>query len=142
MSGCWPDLCLSCCFCSSAAGPRVHLRDRMRIPTLPPSCSISKCLIHCRGWSTDLTPRSKTTLGPTSEWPQSLTSYVNLIKALPHPAAVFWGSQLSLVHNFAWGAATNYHEGQGHPAIEYYRGESRSALQSAVTGRSVRIGTC
>lgn len=75
------------------------------------------------------------------EWPQSLTSYVNLIKALPHPAAVFWGSHLSLVHNFAWGAATRYHNGQGRPAAEYYRGEARSALQSAVTGRTIRIGT-
>ncbi|KKY37852.1 putative two component histidine kinase 1 [Diaporthe ampelina] len=82
---------------------------------------------------------SKTPLGPSLEWQQSLTSYINLIKALPHPAAVFWGSQLSLVHNFAWGAATNYHDGQGHPAIDYYRGEARSALQSAVTGRTVRI---
>lgn len=82
---------------------------------------------------------SKTPLGPSQEWPQSLTSYVNLIKALPHPAAVFWGSHLSLVHNFAWGAATRYHDGQGRPAAEFYRGEARSALQSAVTGRTVRI---
>lgn len=57
MSGCWPDLCLSCFFCSSAAGPLVHLRDRMRIPPLPASCSISTFLIHCRGWSTDLNPQ-------------------------------------------------------------------------------------
>lgn len=61
---------------------------------------------------------------------------------MPHPAAVFWGSHLSLVHNFAWGAATSYHDGQGQPAADYYRGEARSALQSAVTGRTVRIGKC
>ncbi|KAI3396509.1 hypothetical protein diail_12129 [Diaporthe ilicicola] len=81
----------------------------------------------------------KTPLGDPSEWPQSLSSYINLIKAFPHPAAVFWGSQLSLVHNFAWGATSNYHDGQGGPAAYYLRGEARSALQSAVTGRTVRI---
>lgn len=37
--------------------------------------------------------------------------------------------------------ASEYHDGQGHPAVEKYRGEARSALQSAVTGRTVRIGT-
>ncbi|POS73398.1 hypothetical protein DHEL01_v208212 [Diaporthe helianthi] len=82
---------------------------------------------------------SDTPLGPPADWPQSLTSYVSLIKALPHPAAVFWGAELSILHNFAWGQATKYHDGQGRPAVEKYRGEARSSLQSAVTGRTVRI---
>ncbi|KAL1853565.1 hypothetical protein Daus18300_011769 [Diaporthe australafricana] len=83
---------------------------------------------------------SETPLAQPPQWPQSLSSYISLIKAFPHPAAVFWGPKLSLIHNFAWGAASNSHDGQGSPSIDHYRGEARAALQSAVTGRTVRIG--
>ncbi|KAK2610015.1 hypothetical protein N8I77_003475 [Diaporthe amygdali] len=82
---------------------------------------------------------SKTALGHAPSWPQTLSSYVGLVKAFPHPAAVFWGSHLSLIHNFAWGVATNRHDAQGAHAVDLFRGEARGALQSAVTGRTVRI---
>lgn len=84
--------------------------------------------------------RSNTSLGPRGKWPQALCSYVNLIEAFPHPAAVFWGPKLAIVHNIAWGSASNYDDGQSAPAADWYKGEARGSLQSALTGRTVRVG--
>ncbi|KUI54506.1 Peroxide stress-activated histidine kinase mak2 [Cytospora mali] len=82
---------------------------------------------------------SDTLLGPRNKWPLPLRNYVNLIEALPHPAAVFWGPHLSIIHNIAWGSAANYDDGQSAPAADWYQGEARGSLQSALTGRTVRV---
>ncbi|ROV97986.1 hypothetical protein VMCG_07047 [Cytospora schulzeri] len=83
---------------------------------------------------------SNTILGPRNKWPPALGNYVNLIEAFPHPAAVFWGPKLAIVHNIAWGTAANYDDGQSAPAADWYKGEARGSIQSALTGRTVRVG--
>lgn len=85
-------------------------------------------------------PRSNTALGPRDRWSQPLSSYVNLIEAMPHPAAVFWGPHLVIAHNIAWGSAASPHDIQGAPAADWCQGEARGSLQSALTGRTVRVG--
>ncbi|KAK7748704.1 hypothetical protein SLS53_000726 [Cytospora paraplurivora] len=82
---------------------------------------------------------SNTALGPTDRWSQPLSSYVSLIKAMPHPAAVFWGPHLAIAHNNAWGSAAGPNDIQGAPATDWCQGEARGSLQSALTGRTVRL---
>jgi len=44
---------------------------------------------------------SGTSLGPIGQWPQSLRSVINLLLQLRFPAILFWGTDLTAIHNDA-----------------------------------------
>lgn len=46
---------------------------------------------------------SKTPLGPREAWPERLRLAVSIIEHSPAPMAVYWGRQLHLIFNDAWG---------------------------------------
>jgi signal transduction histidine kinase len=47
----------------------------------------------------DGTDWSRTSLGPMSQWPMSLRSYVSMVMAMPTPAIIFWGPDLTQIYN-------------------------------------------
>ncbi|KAL1608200.1 hypothetical protein SLS60_003139 [Paraconiothyrium brasiliense] len=74
-------------------------------------------------------------LGKRETWPTALKVLVNsCILPIPHCAAIFWGKDLSIVHNLAWGKARGDLDGQGSRAGETYSEEALSALRAAVRG--------
>lgn len=86
-------------------------------------------------------PRSQTPLGPRDSWPTALTCLVNsCILPIPHCAAIFWGKDLCIVHNLAWGKARGGLDGQGTSANDTYSHEALSALRSTIRGRTVKVG--
>ncbi|KAF2738583.1 two component histidine kinase 1 [Polyplosphaeria fusca] len=88
----------------------------------------------------DRTDWSQTPLGPRESWPAALTTLVySCIVAVPHCAAVFWGDELSIIHNLAWGKATGNLDGQGASARESYSGEALTSILAAVRGRTVKV---
>ena len=54
-----------------------------------------------------------TSLGPIEDWPSELRSMCNLIMASPHPAAMYWGSDLIAIYNEAYILLA----GQKHPYL-------------------------
>ena len=84
---------------------------------------------------------AETTLGERDAWPLALTCLVNTcILPIPHCAAIFWGSDLSIVHNLAWGKASGNLDGQGARASDSYSGEALSSLKAVLRGRTVKVG--
>ncbi|KAF2257780.1 putative histidine kinase HHK12p [Lojkania enalia] len=84
---------------------------------------------------------SKTALGPRESWPATLKCLVSsCILPLPHCAAIFWGSELAIIHNLAWGKAQGNLDGQGARAHDVYEGEALTSLKTAVRGRTVKVG--
>ncbi|KAF2811370.1 uncharacterized protein BDZ99DRAFT_461454 [Mytilinidion resinicola] len=89
----------------------------------------------------DQTDWSQTTLGPHEDWSQTLTCYVNLITTFPHPACVFWGDDLSIIHNLAWGKATGNLDGQGIRAHDAFEGEALGCIKTSVRGHTVKVAS-
>ncbi|OCK85509.1 two component histidine kinase 1 [Lepidopterella palustris CBS 459.81] len=82
---------------------------------------------------------SRSHLGAQEKWPESLNCFVNLIATFPHPSCIFWGKDLAVVHNLAWGTATRYHDGQGGRANDCFSGEALSSIQTSIRGRTVKV---
>ncbi|KAF2680177.1 two component histidine kinase 1 [Lentithecium fluviatile CBS 122367] len=83
---------------------------------------------------------SQTPLGARDSWPVALTCLVNTcILPIPHCAAIFWGSSLSVVHNLAWGKARGQLDGQGTSAVDTYGEEALSSLRAALRGRTCKV---
>lgn len=85
--------------------------------------------------------RSKTPVGPRDSWPPALKCLVNsCILPMTHCAAIFWGSDLTVIANTAWNKARGGMDGQGTSALRTYRAEALSTLQRVVRGRTVKVG--
>ncbi|KAF2795312.1 putative histidine kinase HHK12p [Melanomma pulvis-pyrius CBS 109.77] len=88
----------------------------------------------------DRTDWSQTLLGPRDSWPVSLTCLVNsCLLPIPHPAAIFWGDDLAIVHNVAWDKATKSMGAQGARAVDNYPEEALISLHSSMRGRTVKV---
>lgn len=59
---------------------------------------------------------------------------------MPHCAAIFWGSDMVVVHNLAWGKACGDLDGQGSSATDSYGGEALGSLKAVLRGRTVKVG--
>ncbi|KAF2253673.1 putative histidine kinase HHK12p [Trematosphaeria pertusa] len=85
---------------------------------------------------------SESPLGPRDSWPTALTVLVNsCILPIPHCAAIFWGADLSIVHNLAWGKARGDLDGLGASADDSYSHEALGALRGALRGRTVKVAS-
>ncbi|KAJ4302989.1 hypothetical protein N0V90_001880 [Kalmusia sp. IMI 367209] len=94
----------------------------------PPIYDLNLENLERKDWST-------TPLGKRDAWSATLKVVVNsCILPIPHCAAVFWGHDLSIVHNLAWAKARGDLDGQGTRAADSYTTEALSALRSAVRG--------
>ncbi|KAJ4148620.1 hypothetical protein LMH87_003081 [Akanthomyces muscarius] len=56
----------------------------------------------------------KTPLGPMESWSREFRQAANLCMANPHPAALFWGSELTMLYNKAYAAEV---AGKKHPSL-------------------------
>lgn len=59
---------------------------------------------------------------------------------MSHCAAIFWGSELTVISNAAWNKARGELDGQGTSALRSYKAEALSTLQHVVRGRTVKVG--
>ncbi|KAH7087792.1 hypothetical protein FB567DRAFT_442916 [Paraphoma chrysanthemicola] len=83
---------------------------------------------------------SQSPLGARDQWPASLKCLVHsCILPLPHCAAIFWGEDLTIVHNLAWGKARSDLDGLGATAHESYGEEALDALTKVLRGRTVKV---
>lgn len=57
---------------------------------------------------------AKTPLGPMKDWSREFRQTANLVMTNPHPAALFWGSELTMLYNEAYAAEV---AGNKHPAL-------------------------
>ncbi|KAK2609179.1 hypothetical protein QQS21_002261 [Conoideocrella luteorostrata] len=57
---------------------------------------------------------AKTPLGPMDDWSPEFRQVANLCMSNPHPAALFWGSELTMLYNEAYAAEV---AGNKHPAL-------------------------
>ncbi|OAR03642.1 hypothetical protein LLEC1_00900 [Akanthomyces lecanii] len=57
---------------------------------------------------------AKTPLGPMESWSREFRQAANLCMANPHPAALFWGSELTMLYNEAYAAEV---AGKKHPSL-------------------------
>jgi len=73
-----------------ASPPDSRLADQ-RFPARP-TCGEMAALIKQHAW--DATP-----LGPMHAWSPTLVSMVQLILNSPHPAALYWGSEMIMIYN-------------------------------------------
>ncbi|KAL5382727.1 hypothetical protein DPSP01_006286 [Paraphaeosphaeria sporulosa] len=79
-------------------------------------------------------------LGTRDSWPAALKVLTNsCILPIPHCAAIFWGDDLSIVHNLAWGKARGDLDGLGTRAGDSYAEEALSSLRAAVRGRTCKV---
>nr|POE49313.1 sensor histidine kinase rcsc [Quercus suber] len=69
----------------------------------------------------------------TEEWPTDLHAHVLTIASFKYPAAIFWGSDLTLLYNDAWQAAGGIDE-QGRPQRGSLSADAWQALQVALMG--------
>lgn len=87
------------------------LPDRAAIDwTLPnPEGRLSAHLHHVRGvdWA-------NTSLGPMDQWSSEFRQILNLVMTNPHPAALFWGTRLTVIYNEAYAVEV---AGNKHPAL-------------------------
>lgn len=85
--------------------------------------------------------RSKTPIGPRDSWSPALKCLVNsCVLPMSHCAAIFWGSELTVIANTAWKKARGELDGQGKSALRSYKAEALSTLQRVVRGRTVKVG--
>lgn len=59
---------------------------------------------------------------------------------MPHCAAIFWGTDLTVIHNLAWEKARGGLDGQATRARESYNHEALGTLQTVLRGRTVKVG--
>jgi hypothetical protein len=84
---------------------------------------------------------SESCFGPRHGWSTTLTTLVNsCLLPIPHPAAIFWGSDLGIIYNMAWDNAREDKDGQGTRAHDTYSEEALSALAVATRGRTIKVG--
>ncbi|KAJ6786623.1 hypothetical protein PWT90_03712 [Aphanocladium album] len=57
---------------------------------------------------------ARTPLGPMESWSREFRQAANLCMANPHPAALFWGSELTMLYNEAYAAEV---AGKKHPSL-------------------------
>lgn len=57
---------------------------------------------------------AKTSLGPMDQWSCEFRQIVNLVMTNPHPAALFWGTRLTVIYNEAYAAEV---AGNKHPTL-------------------------
>ncbi|KAF2715069.1 hypothetical protein K504DRAFT_469383 [Pleomassaria siparia CBS 279.74] len=90
----------------------------------------------------DRTDWSQTPMGARDSWPPSLACLINTcILPIPHPTAIFWGKDLAVAHNLAWGKATGKLDGQGARAVDSYSDDAVISLQSSLRGRTAKVGS-
>jgi PAS domain S-box-containing protein len=105
-----------------------------------PNGLLSEHQIFARSINWESTP-----LGPMSKWTPEFRQVANLLMSNPHPAALFWGSDLTMLYNEAYAAevAGNKHPslmgtGFSGPFSELWDGVSPIFAECARTGISVR----
>lgn len=59
---------------------------------------------------------------------------------MPHCSAIFWGKDLTVIHNLAWEKGRGKLDGQASFARETYRHEALGTLRTVLRGRSVKVG--
>lgn len=85
---------------------------------------------------------SKTPLGDRESWPPALKCIVNTcILPMPHCAAIFWGKDLTVIHNLAWGKARGELDGQATSANDTYGNQALGTLRAVLRGRTVKVAT-
>ncbi|KAF1851062.1 putative histidine kinase HHK12p [Cucurbitaria berberidis CBS 394.84] len=83
---------------------------------------------------------SQTSLGPRESWPSALKCLVNsCILPMPHCAAIFWGSDLTVINNLAWAKARGDLDDQGSNAHESHGSSALSTLRAVLRGRTVKV---
>ncbi|KAH9872854.1 hypothetical protein J1614_005248 [Plenodomus biglobosus] len=83
---------------------------------------------------------SQTPIGPRESWPTTLACLINTcVLPMPHCAAVFWGSDLTVIHNLAWGKARGTLDGQATSARDSYAHEALGTLRTVLRGRTVKV---
>ncbi|KAF1362131.1 two component histidine kinase 1 [Lizonia empirigonia] len=84
--------------------------------------------------------RPSTPIGPRESWSAALKCLVNSsVLPMSHCAAIFWGSELTVIANAAWNKARGELDGQGTSALRSYKAEALSTLQHVVRGRTVKV---
>ncbi|KAL6708618.1 hypothetical protein ACN47E_002599 [Coniothyrium glycines] len=88
---------------------------------------------------------ASTPLGPMAQWSLQFREIVNILMRNPHPAALFWGEELSLIYNEAYSIEV---AGNKHPELlgtgfsgkfsELWEGVVEIFQASARTGQSIR----
>ncbi|KAI1436789.1 hypothetical protein GGR50DRAFT_170129 [Xylaria sp. CBS 124048] len=56
---------------------------------------------------------ASTSLGPIQDWPRELRTISNMVMASPHPAALYWGPEFTVIYNQAYIAVA----GRKHPKL-------------------------
>ncbi|KAF2026636.1 putative histidine kinase HHK12p [Setomelanomma holmii] len=83
---------------------------------------------------------SQSAIGPQDKWPSSLKCLVSsCILPMTHCAAIFWGEDLTIVHNLAWARARADLDGLGTVAHKSYSEEALGALAKVLRGRTVKV---
>lgn len=59
---------------------------------------------------------------------------------MPHCSAVFWGKDLTVIHNLAWETARGGLDGQASNAHDTYEHEALASLKTVLRGRTVKVG--
>ncbi|KAL7771829.1 hypothetical protein CFE70_001779 [Pyrenophora teres f. teres 0-1] len=84
---------------------------------------------------------AKTSIGTRDSWPTALTCLVNTcVLPMPHCAAIFWGTDLIVIHNLAWEKARGGLDGQATNARNSYSHEALGTLKTVLRGRTVKVG--
>jgi PAS domain S-box-containing protein len=86
-----------------------------------------------------------TPLGPMDKWSPEFRQTVNLVMSNPHPASLFWGSDLTMLYNEAYAAEVAGHKhpnlmgtGFSGPFSELWDSVSEVFAECARTGVSIR----
>ncbi|KAE8870040.1 hypothetical protein PTNB29_00384 [Pyrenophora teres f. teres] len=83
---------------------------------------------------------AKTSIGTRDSWPTALTCLVNTcVLPMPHCAAIFWGTDLIVIHNLAWEKARGGLDGQATNARNSYSHEALGTLKTVLRGRTVKV---
>ncbi|KAG9195923.1 hypothetical protein G6011_01044 [Alternaria panax] len=83
---------------------------------------------------------TKTSIGTRESWPVALTCLVNTcVLPMPHCAAIFWGKDMTAIHNLAWEKARGGLDGQATSARDSYGTEALGTLRTVLRGRTVKV---
>ncbi|KAG7117887.1 Hybrid signal transduction histidine kinase K like protein [Verticillium longisporum] len=129
---------------STSTSARLHLATPEKAVadwTVPnPKGILSAHIAYARTVAWENTP-----LGPLNQWSREFRQTVNLVMGNPFPAALFWGSDLTMLYNEAYAAevAGNKHPslmgtGFSGPFSELWDGVSGIFAECARTGVSIR----
>lgn len=119
------------------ASPENVIVD-MTVPNLIGTPSAHVDLVRKFDWSS-------TPLGPMKDWTVQFREVVNLVMRNPHPCALFWGPELSMIYNeaYTYEVAGNKHPdllgtGFSGPFSELWDGVADIFQECARTGESIR----